>query len=65
MAQLSTWPAAGALIEGVHIDGEIRRVPVERFPYHLVYSYTDLVVHVIAVAHDRREPSYWTRGRSI
>lgn len=59
LAGLSQWPGAGGLIEGVHFDGELRRVPVGRFPYHLVYAYTDDVVHVLAIAHDRREPGYW------
>lgn len=59
VADLSRWPGAGGLIEGVRVDGEVRRVPIGRFPYHLVYTYTDDVVHVLAVAHDRREPGYW------
>ena len=59
VADLSRWPGAGGLIEGMPVDGEVRRVPIGRFPYHLVYTYTDDVVHVLAVAHDRREPGYW------
>ena len=61
--KLRLWPGAGALIEGVPADGQVRRVPIGRFPYHLVYAYNDDVVHVLAIAHDRREPGYWA-GRS-
>ncbi len=60
VAALSRWPGAGVLIEGVPVFDDVRRVPVGRFPYHLVYVHNDEVVHVLAVAHDRREPGYWT-----
>jgi toxin ParE1/3/4 len=63
VADLSRWPGAGGLIEGVLFDGEVRRVPVGRFPYHLVYTFTDDDVHVLAVAHDRREQGYWASRR--
>jgi hypothetical protein len=43
----------------VPFDGEVRRVPVGRFPHHVVYTYDDDTVDVLAVAHDRREPGYW------
>lgn len=49
------------MIDGVEVAQEVRRLPVGRFPYHLVYAHTADVVHVLAVAHDRREPGYWSR----
>lgn len=61
MAELAQWPGAGALVDTVEADQEVRRLPVGRFPYHLVYVHTSDVVHVLAVAHDRREPGYWAR----
>lgn len=44
-------------------DLEVCRLPVSRFPYHLVYLLGDEVIHVLAVAHDYRRPGYWkSRG---
>jgi plasmid stabilization system protein ParE len=53
-------PRAGAPIEGLPEDLEVRRVPVSRFPYHLAYLVTADRVHVLAIAHDRRRPVYWS-----
>lgn len=46
-------PRAGAPIEGLPDDLDVRRVPVSRFPYHLAYLVTDEQIHVLAIAHDR------------
>jgi toxin ParE1/3/4 len=37
----------------------IRRAPLRRFPYSLFYRRLDDRVQVIAVFHDRRDPSIW------
>lgn len=37
----------------------VRRVPVKRFPYHVVYLETPGAIRILAVAHDRRKPGYW------
>lgn len=49
------------MVDHVETDAPVRRIPLARFPYHLVYTHTDEVVHVIAVAHDHQEPGYWIR----
>jgi len=54
------WPQAGAPINGLPEDLDVRRVPVARFPYHLAYLVTERQTHVLAVAHDRRRPRYWS-----
>lgn len=54
------WPQAGAPVVGVAEDLEVRRVQVSRFPYHLAYLVTDEVILVLAIAHDRRRPVYWS-----
>jgi toxin ParE1/3/4 len=38
---------------------DVRRVPIERFPYSVVYLVTAATLHVIAIAHARRRPLYW------
>lgn len=53
-------PLAGALLEGLPEDLNVRRVAVSRFPYHLAYLVTEDQVHVLAIAHDRRRPVYWS-----
>lgn len=37
----------------------IRRKPVDRFPYHLLYRQRDDEIRILAVAHNRRRPFYW------
>jgi plasmid stabilization system protein ParE len=34
---------------------------LHRFPYHVVYLEVGSDVLVLAVAHDRRRPTYWSR----
>ena len=56
---LASWPHSGAPVGDVPADLEVRRAPVARFPYHVGYIVLDDEVRVLAVAHDRRRPSYW------
>jgi toxin ParE1/3/4 len=44
------------------IEKPVRRARIIGFPYKVVYEELDDCVHVIAVMHDSREPSYW-KGR--
>jgi len=53
------WPEAGSPIEGTRSTVMIRRVPVGRFPYQVVYSSVDDVIYILAVAHHHRRPGYW------
>jgi toxin ParE1/3/4 len=48
------FPDAGALV-GV----SRRRVSVSGFPYSIVYRHTVHTILIIAVAHQRKRPSYW------
>lgn len=43
------------------VRGEFRRAVVSRFPYSLIYRIAGDVLRVVAVAHHKREPSYWVR----
>lgn len=54
------WPRAGVPTDGLASDLDVRRVPVSRFPYHLAYLVGDDDIHVLAIAHDRRRPTYWS-----
>ena len=58
--QIARLPKAGALVRRVAVDLQVRRAPVSRFPYHVVYLETPTTIRVLAIAHDRRRPGYWT-----
>lgn len=51
-------PKFGAVWRGV-----TRRLPLRRFPYSIIYELRDEEVRVLAVAHQRRRPGFWT-GRA-
>ena len=40
-----------------------RRFPLRRFPYSVLYVVEGLELRVIALAHQRRRPGYWSSGR--
>jgi toxin ParE2 len=42
------------------IEPEIRRSLFTRFPYSLIYGIDGDMIVVIAVAHQHREPRYWS-----
>lgn len=53
------WPHTGSPVPELPSDPQVRRLPVARFPYHVVYMLHDDVIHILAVAHDHRRPGYW------
>lgn len=42
------------------VELAVRRLAVKRFPYHVFYLEAPEELRILAVAHDRREPGYWT-----
>lgn len=58
---------AALLAEQPHLGaiwhGQIRRLPLRRFPYSVVYYINTAGVRVLALAHQSRKPGFW-RGRS-
>lgn len=42
--------------------GVMRRFPMRRFPYNIVYYEPSAGLRIVAVAHQSREPGYW-KGR--
>lgn len=53
-------PAIGARLDITEIpaDVEVRRLPLRRYPYLIVYVSAPALT-VVAVAHARRRPGYW------
>jgi plasmid stabilization system protein ParE len=58
VAQVAEAPRMGTVVPGVP-DETIRRRPVRRFPYHVVYMELPGRLQILAIAHDRRRPGYW------
>jgi toxin ParE1/3/4 len=57
--QITAMPGAGAMVRQLPADLTVRRRAVQRFPYHVVYLELPTHVRILAIAHDRRKPSYW------
>lgn len=53
------WPRAAATVMELPDAVVVRRAPVGRFPYHLIYLETAVAIRILAVAHDSRRPGYW------
>jgi plasmid stabilization system protein ParE len=54
------FPALGAVVPRVSPKRRVRRLPLRRFPYSIVYRDEETEIQVIAVAHHRRKPGYWS-----
>ena len=62
ISDVAMWPQSGAMVQGLsHLA--VRRLSIGRFPYHLAYIQSDNSIHILAVAHDKRQPGYWASRR--
>ena len=59
LTQIRRLPNTGGRVPQVNPDLRVRRIPLKKFPYHVVYLETDDAIRVLAFAHDRRRPGYW------
>jgi toxin ParE1/3/4 len=57
--QISRLPGRGAPVPQVPRHLKVRRAPVGKFPYHVIYLEAEEAIRILAVAHDRRRPGYW------
>lgn len=49
----------GEFPERHHFDlSRFRRANLKKFPYHILFEITDSKVYIVAVRHDRRNPSF-------
>jgi len=56
LRRIRRWPLACPV---EHAD--IRRLTLSRFPYKLLYAVEPDHLYIIAIAHQHRQPDYWTR----
>jgi plasmid stabilization system protein ParE len=54
------FPRAGERLHRVSTDLPVRRLPVARFPFHVIYLEPTDELCVLAIAHDHRRPGYWS-----
>ncbi len=59
LAMIVDHPSMGGRIQRVRVRGEVRRLPVRRFPYFVVYRDRPDSIEVVAFAHQSRRPGYW------
>jgi plasmid stabilization system protein ParE len=57
---LQSWPRTAPLVPHVPEHLEVRQARVGRFPYYVAYLIVDDVATVVAMAHERRRPHYWS-----
>ena len=58
LALLEQFPNIGGRVFGVS-GAETRQLPVDSFPYHVVFKRFAERISVLAIAHDRKRPGYW------
>jgi plasmid stabilization system protein ParE len=54
------WIASHPLMGSPHLHGT-RYYRLKRFPYYLIYAIDNDLIRIIAVAHLKRNPGYWSR----
>ena len=52
-------PGLGGPVPRVRTQHEVRRIPLRRFPYFVIYRKRDTEIQIIAFAHTSRKPGYW------
>lgn len=53
---------AAAPLAGLEVEDGVRWWLVRRFPYSVLYRVREDHIRILAIAHQKRRPSYW-RGR--
>src|SRR5439155_23348638 len=53
-------PAGGSRVPGVKDEVPARRIVLRRFPYAVVFLELETEVRILAFAHARRRPGYWS-----
>jgi plasmid stabilization system protein ParE len=48
---------------GNAVSKRLRRLPLQKFPYSLIYHFNSDVLTIVAVAPQRRRPGYWAKRR--
>jgi plasmid stabilization system protein ParE len=55
---IERFPQIGGRVPGID-DGLVRSMPIQKFPYHVVFVDVGARLEVVAFAHNRRRPLYF------
>ena len=44
---------------GTPITADLRRMPLRRFPFNIIYSDEASFIVIVSIAHHSRKPDYW------
>jgi plasmid stabilization system protein ParE len=55
IGKISEFPDAAPVIRG-----KIRKKPIAKFPFSVIYSVNSDEIRILAVAHQKRRPFYWS-----
>jgi plasmid stabilization system protein ParE len=58
LSLLEQFPSTGGPVFGVP-DVNTRQLPVDNFPYQVVFKRLKYRTVILAVAHERKKPGYW------
>jgi plasmid stabilization system protein ParE len=57
---LEHFPNIGGPVFGFH-DPATRQLPVNTFPYQVIFKRLERRTAILAIAHERKKPGYWRR----
>ncbi len=57
-------PPIGGEVQRVNVRGTVRRFPVRRFPFFVIYRDHPDDIEIVALAHQSRRPGYWRKRGS-
>ncbi|MEM9597612.1 MAG: type II toxin-antitoxin system RelE/ParE family toxin [Acidobacteriota bacterium] len=60
LADVESGPRAFPPVENISGDLDLRRALLRRFPYSILFLVMQEEIRVVALAHSRRRPGYWT-----
>jgi plasmid stabilization system protein ParE len=58
LAMVQAFPNTGGRVFGID-DVDTRQLPVDTFPFQVVFRRRKERTTVLAIAHDRKKPGYW------
>jgi plasmid stabilization system protein ParE len=58
LGMIERFPNTGGPVYGVS-DRDTRQLPVDTFPYQIIFKRLKYRIVVLAIAHERKRPGYW------
>ena len=61
VALIAENPAIGGIVSRTNTSLPVRRMPLRRFPYFVIYRERGTAIQIVAFAHMSRRPAYWRK----